>query len=300
MPARVWKALAGLIGLLLLIAVVGLDQWQARRGEASLFGRGLLGSSPPRSVATVGADAPPGRASSSSPRRLRRAPGAPRIAVIVDDLGGRRDVFDVLREIRRPLTVAVLPALPLSASIARDAFRAGMEVLLDVPMEPYRYPELDPGPGMLAATMAPGDIQRAVATQLETVSSAVGVMNRMGSRLTEDRTRMRAMVEVLAARRLFLVDAYTSSESLAFDEARSAGVRAARRQILVDHTRGEARGPATMGRGGGMGGAAGRGDRGRPRASADGEALEGVRAAVGSARAAARPRVDPRALGEPR
>jgi hypothetical protein len=166
--------------------------------------------------------------------------GAPRVAVIVDDLGGRRDVFDVLREIRRPLTVAVLPALPLSASIARDAFRSGMEVLLDVPMEPYRYPELDPGPGMLTATMAPGEIQKAVGTQLETVAAAVGVMNRMGSRLTEDRSRMRAMLEVLAARRLFLVDAYTSSQSLAFDEARSAGVRAARRQILVDHARGEA------------------------------------------------------------
>jgi len=237
-PARVWQALAGLI-VLLLIAVVGLDQWQARRGEASLFGWGLLGSSPSRPVAPV----PPALARPNPPLEAAPAPptpGAPRIAVIVDDLGGRRDVFDVLREIRRPLTVAVLPALPLSASIARDAFRAGMEVLLDVPMEPYRYPELDPGPGMLLTSMAPGEIQHAVGTQLETVASAVGVMNRMGSRLTEDRSRMRAMLEVLAARRLFLVDAYTSSQSLAFDEARSAGVRAARRQILVDHTRGEA------------------------------------------------------------
>ena len=51
---------------------------------------------------------------------------------------------------------------------------------------------------------------------------------------------MRAVLEVLAARRLFLVDAYTSSQSVAFDEARDAGVRAARRQILVDHARGEA------------------------------------------------------------
>ena len=243
MPARVWQALAGLI-VLLLIAVVGLDQWQARRGEASLFGRGLLGSSPRRMVAPgMVAPAPPPL---PRPDAVLEAaptpppPGAPRVAVIVDDLGGRRDVFDVLREIRRPLTVAVLTALPLSASIARDAFRSGMEVLLDVPMEPYRYPELDPGPGMLTAAMAPGEIQKAVGTQLETVAAAVGVMNRMGSRLTEDRSRMRAMLEVLAARRLFLVDAYTSSQSLAFDEARSAGVRAARRQILVDHARGEA------------------------------------------------------------
>jgi polysaccharide deacetylase 2 family uncharacterized protein YibQ len=234
----VWKALAGLI-VLLLIAVVGLDQWQARRGEVSLFGRGLIGSPPPRPVAPPAPPLP--RASLMlEPAPAPPPPGAPRIAIIVDDLGGRRDVFDGLREIRRALTVAVLPGLPLSASIARDAYRAGMEVLLDVPMEPYRYPELDPGPGVLLASMSPDEIQRAVGTQLETVTPAVGVMNRMGSRLTEDRTRMRAMLEVLAARRLFLVDAYASSQSLAFDEARGAGVRAARRQILVDHARGEA------------------------------------------------------------
>jgi polysaccharide deacetylase 2 family uncharacterized protein YibQ len=142
--------------------------------------------------------------------------------------------------IRRPLSVAVLPALPLSAAIARDASRAGMEVLLGLPMEPYRFPELDPGPGALLMSMAPGEIQQLVGSHLETMAPAVGVVNRMGSRLTEDRPRMRAVLEVLAARRLFLVDAYTSSQSVAFDEARDKGVRAARRHILVDHARGEA------------------------------------------------------------
>ncbi|HKW95506.1 MAG TPA: hypothetical protein VJX92_26705, partial [Methylomirabilota bacterium] len=55
MPARVWQALAGLIAVL-LIAVVGLDQWQARRGEPSLFGVDLLRVSRSRSAA---APAPP-------------------------------------------------------------------------------------------------------------------------------------------------------------------------------------------------------------------------------------------------
>lgn len=235
MPARVWQALAGII-VLLLVAVVGLDQWQARRGEASLFGPSLLGLERARSAAPTPAALPRGN---PGPETAAPPPGAPRVAVIVDDLGSRRDVFDVLREIRRPLTVAVMPARPLSATIARDAARAGMEVLLDLPMEPYRYPELDPGPGALLMSMPPAEIQRVVGAHLEAVAPAVGVMNRMGSRLTEDRARMRALLEVLAARRLFLVDAYTSSQSVAFDEARDAGVRAARRQILVDHTRGE-------------------------------------------------------------
>jgi polysaccharide deacetylase 2 family uncharacterized protein YibQ len=156
------------------------------------------------------------------------------VAVIVDDLGSQRDILDGLREIRRSLTVAVLPGRPLSAALAREAARAGMEVLLGLPMEPYRYPAVDPGPGTLLMSMPPAEIQQVVGSHLESVGPAVGVVNRMGSRLTEDRTRMRAMVEILAARRLILVDAYTSSQSVAFDEARDAGVRAARRQILVD------------------------------------------------------------------
>ncbi|MGH7385590.1 MAG: divergent polysaccharide deacetylase family protein [Candidatus Rokuibacteriota bacterium] len=233
MPARVWRALAGII-VLLLVAVVGLDRWQARSGEASLFGSDLFRGSPRRAVRPA-----PATPSRSSPEMAPLPPGAPRVAVIVDDLGGRRDVFDVLREIRRPLTVAVRPTLPLSATIARDASRAGMEVLLDLPMEPYRYPEVDPGAGALLMSMPPGEIQQLVGRHLEAVPPAVGVMNRMGSRLTEDRPRMRAVLEVLASRRLLLVDAYTSSQSVAFDEARDAGVRAARRQILVDHARGE-------------------------------------------------------------
>jgi polysaccharide deacetylase 2 family uncharacterized protein YibQ len=232
----VWQALAGII-VLLLVAVVGLDQWQARRGEASLFGPDLLALGRARSaVPESRALARPGPAAESAPP----PPGAPRVAIIVDELGGRRDVFDTLREIRRPLTVAVQPALPLSAAIARDAVRSGMEVLLDLPMEPYRYPELDPGPGVLLMSMPPAEIQQMVGAHLATVAPAIGVINRMGSRLTEDRPRMRAMLEVLAKRRLFLVDAYTSSQSVAYDEARGAGVRAARRQILVDHAAGEA------------------------------------------------------------
>jgi polysaccharide deacetylase 2 family uncharacterized protein YibQ len=234
MPARVWQALAGLI-LLLLVAVIGLDQWQVRRGEASIFGMwpwarrspAPAPSAPPRSVPAQEPAAP--------------APGSvPRVAIIVDDLGGRRDVFDSVRDLRRPVAIAVLPGLPLSAFIAREASRAGMEVLLDLPMEPYRYPEMDPGPGALLMSMPPEELQRRVGEYLESLPAVVGVKNHLGSRMTEDRPRMRAVLEVLAARRLFLVDGYTSSLSVAYDEAKEAGVRAARRQILVDHAGGEA------------------------------------------------------------
>src|SRR5262250_281808 len=237
MPARVWTALAGLITVL-LVAVVGLDQWQARRGEASLFGLPWRASPPPAASAPVLPRpkdlAPPPAA--PSPGRA----GALRIAVIVDNLGARRDVFDPLREIRRPLTVAVLPGLPLSEWTAREAAAAGMEVILDLPMEPYRFPEVDPGPGALLMAMSPKEMQAQIAAHLASVPGAVGVTNHMGSRMTEDRTHMRTVMEVLAGRRLFLVDGLSSNLSLAYDEAKSLGVRAGRRQVIVDHKGGEA------------------------------------------------------------
>jgi uncharacterized protein len=261
MPARVWTALAGLIAVL-LIAVVGLDQWQSRRGEPSLFGL-PWGTSPTRAVSAPARalpkprDAPassvppapkssPASHASLSPQPSQAPPpqqtpvSAPRVAVIVDDLGARRDVFDPLRDIRRPLTVAVLPGLPLSEWTAREAAQAGMEVILDLPMEPYRFPEVDPGPGALLMTMSPQELQAQIGAHLASVPGSVGVTNHMGSRMTEDRARMRTVVEVLAGRRLFLVDGLASNLSLAYDEAKSLGLRAGRRQIIVDHKGGEA------------------------------------------------------------
>jgi polysaccharide deacetylase 2 family uncharacterized protein YibQ len=239
MPARVWTALAGLITVL-VVAVVGLDQWQARRGETSLFG--LPWRASPTPAASAPAPPKPRELSPaiSSPPAPPGLTGSPRVAVIVDDLGARRDVFDVLRDLRRPLTVAVLPGLPLSQWTAREAAQSGMEVLLDLPMEPYRFPEVDPGPGALLMAMSAQELQAQIGAHLASVPGAVGVTNHMGSRMTEDRARMRTVLGVLAGRRLFLVDGLTSNLSVAYDEAKAQGLRAGRRQIIVDHVSGEA------------------------------------------------------------
>lgn len=227
MSRLLWLVLAGLI-LVLLTAVVLLDRRQAQRGAPSLLG--LPWGAPGGRVAGV---TPPTRA-----RDGVRA--APRVAVIVDELGTRGDVFEEVVALGRPVTVAVRPGLPLSRRIARDAARAGLEVLLQLPLEPYPVPGADPGPGTLTTAMAPEEVARRTREHLASVPGIAGVATGLGSRFTEDRTRLRAVLEAVRAERLFVVDSLTTHRSQAYDLARALGLPAARRQLFLDADESEA------------------------------------------------------------
>jgi polysaccharide deacetylase 2 family uncharacterized protein YibQ len=220
----------GVVGAL-IAGVLVLDRRQAARGA--------------RSILSLPWRAPAARA--AAPRPARPPRGA-RVAVIVDELGGRGDVLDALIALHRPVTVAVLPDLPLSRRIARDAARAGLEVLVQLPLEPYRFPERDPGPGVLLVSMAPDEVSRRTRQHLAAVPGAVGVTTRMGSRFSEDRPRMRALLEPVLLEGLFFVDGVTSPESVAYDLARALGVPAARRQVFVDPDESEASARAGLAR----------------------------------------------------
>jgi len=214
------------VGVLLVglaAGVVLLDRHQAQRGQASLL-----------AFSWWTATARPAPASPPPPA------GRPRVAMIVDELGTRADVAERLLALRRPVAVAVLPDLPLSRRIARDAARAGLEVLVQLPLEPYRFPETDPGPGVLLTSMAPEEVTRRTRQHLAAVPGAVGVVTRMGSRFTEDRRQMRAVLEPVFLQGLFFVDSLTSQRSVGYELARALGIPAGRRQVFVDPDESEA------------------------------------------------------------
>ena len=59
----------------------------------------------------------------------------PRLAIIIDDLGYDRSAADAVLALGFPLTVSVLPHLPLSNEVAEEAQRRGDQVMLHLPME---------------------------------------------------------------------------------------------------------------------------------------------------------------------
>lgn len=169
-----------------------------------------------------------------------RAPGTAELAIILDDLGHDRSAADSLLALPFPITVSVLPHLPLSAEVAEEAYRRGDQVMLHLPMESQA--EVDGSEGAvpeqieLRVGMTQDQVANVLDAMLETVPHAVGVNNHQGSRATADPMLMQALMPALRERKLFFIDSRTTAATVAYDTAESAGVRAASRKVFLDDT----------------------------------------------------------------
>ncbi len=161
----------------------------------------------------------------------------PKVALIVDDLGGDQRVFKLLKHMGIPLTLAILPAGEQARQMALEAQAQGLEVMVHMPMEPKAYPSRNPGPHALMAAMDGQEAMRLIASQLDQFPQAVGANNHMGSKLTEDPRHMSVLMDALANRSMYFVDSLTSPNSVAYAMARQKGLRAYRRDVFVDNSR---------------------------------------------------------------
>ena len=175
-----------------------------------------------------------------SHRPAGSAPANPELAIILDDLGHDRSAADSLLALPFPLTISVLPHLPMSAEVAEEAFRRGDEVMLHLPMEPESEDTGSEGAKPeaieLRAGMNAGQVEATVEGMLDTVPHAAGVNNHEGSRATADPALMDALMPALRARGLFFIDSRTTAATVAHDAAERAGVRAASRKVFLDDT----------------------------------------------------------------
>jgi len=148
-------------------------------------------------------------------------------------MGNDRTDDDAVLALPYPLTVSVLPHLPLSTEIADEASRRGDQVMLHLPMQPDS--ETTPSGAIeLRSGMPDSEVRSIVAGMLATVPHASGVNNHEGSRATADPELMAALMPDLRARGLFFIDSRTTASTVAYDTARRFGVRAASRKVFLD------------------------------------------------------------------
>jgi uncharacterized protein len=163
--------------------------------------------------------------------------GSPRLAIIIDDLGGDASAAASVIALPFPLTASVLPNLPFSADVADEAYRRGDHVMLHLPMEAQS--ESNPGgaqpePVELRVGMNADQVSSILSSMLASVPHAAGVNNHEGSRATADPALMSAVMQAIHQRGLYFIDSRTTAATVAYDAAESAGVPAASRRVFLD------------------------------------------------------------------
>ncbi len=159
-----------------------------------------------------------------------------RVAIVIDDIGYDDRIFRKFVGLGIPLTFSVLPGERFSTPIAKEARLLNYEVMLHLPMEPH-HPLRKPGNGTLLTTMSHDEMIRLLSKDIEAVPYIVGVNNHMGSLLTENRAVMNILLEEIHKKGLFFLDSKTSPDSVAYETARSMGIRSGRRDVFLDNNR---------------------------------------------------------------
>lgn len=158
---------------------------------------------------------------------------SPRVSLVIDDFGySRNHIVDAFLELDFPITISVLPSLPFSSYVASRAKANGKSVILHLPMEPDGAYVGDI-PAVLTS-MGEREIEDLVERYLGEVPEAEGVNNHMGSKATQDPRVVHAVLTILRKRRLFFLDSLTSNKSIAYNTAKTMGLRAARNDVFLD------------------------------------------------------------------
>jgi polysaccharide deacetylase 2 family uncharacterized protein YibQ len=160
----------------------------------------------------------------------------PKIALVIDDLGGERLIARELLQWNIPVTFSILPFTPYAKIIAKEAHQKGKEVILHIPMEPLGYPKVRPGKGGLLEEMDEEGLRRQLVKDIEAVPYIKGASNHMGSRLMEDRQKVKIILSELKRRKLYFLDSRTTPQTVGLHEAQGMGVKAMERSLFIDHS----------------------------------------------------------------
>lgn len=160
---------------------------------------------------------------------------APRIAIIVGGLGiSASGTADAMSKLPAPVTLAVAPYGASLDTLAERAQAGNHEVLLQAPMEPFDYPDNDPGPQTLLTSLTPEQNIDRLHWQMSRFQGYVGIVSFMGARFTASETALTPVMRDIAKRGLIYVDDGASSRSVAGQLATSQNLSFAKTDVVID------------------------------------------------------------------
>jgi len=163
-----------------------------------------------------------------------KAAKMPVIAIVVGGLGvGAAKTVDAILKLPAAVTLAFTPYGSDPAKLAERARAQHHEILLQIPMEPYDYPDNDPGPQTLMTTLAPEQNVDRLYWHLSRFQGYAGIANFMGARFVATDTAMVPIVREAAKRGLGYFDD-GMARSVAPSLAAAQAVPFAKADVTID------------------------------------------------------------------
>jgi uncharacterized protein len=145
-----------------------------------------------------------------------KAAKMPVVAIVVGGLGvGAAKTADAIMRLPPAVTLAFTPYGADPAKLAERARAQRHEILLQVPMEPFDYPDNDPGPQTLLTTLTPEQNIDRLYWHLSRFQGYAGIANFMGARFTATDAVMQPIIREAAKRGLGYLDDGSSPRSAA-------------------------------------------------------------------------------------
>jgi polysaccharide deacetylase 2 family uncharacterized protein YibQ len=158
-----------------------------------------------------------------------------RIAVVITGLGVSQSGTQLaLSRLPPEVTLSFVPSISNLQDLIDQARGKGHEVLLEVPMEPFDFPDSDPGPNALMVGQPSEENLKRLHWNLTRATGYVGIGNILGGRFLGDETAVTPMMTELASRGLLFFDNGRNTSSLADQLARAAHTPIAVARIAID------------------------------------------------------------------
>jgi polysaccharide deacetylase 2 family uncharacterized protein YibQ len=136
-----------------------------------------------------------------------KAAKMPVVAIVVGGLGvGAAKTVDAIMKLPPAVTLAFTPYGADPTKLAERARAQRHEILLQVPMEPFDYPDNDPGPQTLLTTLAPEQNIDRLYWHLSRLQGYAGIANFMGARFVATDAVLAPVVREVAKRGLGYLD----------------------------------------------------------------------------------------------
>jgi hypothetical protein len=164
--------------------------------------------------------------------------GVARVVLIVGGMGiSQTGSSQALKFLPPSVTLAFAPYGNSLLRWMQEARRKGHEILLQVPMEPFGFPENAPGPHTLNTAADDAANLADLHWSMSRITNYVGVVNFLGGKFVTETAAMKPVFDDLAGRGLLFVDDGSIKNSLTKEAANQSLLPYARASVQIDAIR---------------------------------------------------------------